>query len=124
MYKTLEEIAALPVFPELEQTDGGSSFVTGPPSGPGYVYFVTESGGTSYFKVGRTGNPSTRLSNLQTGNPRRLSMNPQNVQNMAEVEARVLKAMREKYSSAGGGTEWFSGNVTQAEKLFLKTVKG
>ena len=113
MYKTPEEIAALPVFPELE-SDGSSD--------KGYVYFVTESGGTSYFKVGRTGNPSTRLTNLQTGNPRRLSMNPQNVQNMAEVEARVLEAMREKFSSAGGGTEWFSGNVTQAEELFLSIV--
>ena len=119
-YKTPEEIAALPVFPEPEQTDGRGCVG----DGEGYVYFITESEGTSYFKVGQTVNPVKRRSDLQTGNPRVLDMNPVSVSSMGSTEARLLQAMREKYSQASGGTEWFSGNVAQAQKLFMSIVKG
>ena len=52
---TPEEIAALPVFPEPEETGGGTVTTDGGTivaDGRGYVYFITESGHTSYFKVG------------------------------------------------------------------------
>ncbi|CAI8025919.1 hypothetical protein GBAR_LOCUS14940 [Geodia barretti] len=117
-YKTPEEIAALPVFPEPEQTDGGSFLG----DGQGYVYFITESGNTNYFKVGKTVDPNTRRMNLQTGSPRRLDMSPVCVSSMASAEARVLQVMRENYQSTDGGTEWFYGNVAQAKRLFMSTV--
>ena len=117
--KTLEEIAALPVFPEPEETDGGTVSA----GGPGYVYFITESGHTSYFKVGKTGNPKTRCMNLQTGNPRKLTMDPHQVANMDTVEKRVLQAMTARYSKTTGGKEWFSGDVAEAYNLFLTIVR-
>ena len=117
--KTLEEIAALPVFPEPEETDGGTVSA----DGPGYVYFITESGHTSYFKVGKTGNPKTRCMNLQTGNPRKLTMDPHQVANMDTVEKRVLQAMTARYSKTTGGKEWFSGDVAEAYNLFLTIVR-
>ena len=51
-------------------------------------------------------------------------MNPQKVSNMAAVEARLLQTMRENYSGADGGTEWFCGNVTQAQRQFMSIVRG
>ena len=115
---TVEEIAALPVFPEPEQTDGGTIAA----AGPGYVYFITEDGDTSYFKVGQTVNPNTRRINLQTGNPRKLKMEARKVANMDTVEKRLLQAMTAKYSKTTGGKEWFSGNVAEAYNLFLTIV--
>ena len=121
--KTPEEIAALPVFPEpgqaTVQTDGGTIAA----DGPGYVYFITESGHTNYFKVGKTGDPKTRCMNLQTGNPRKLKMDPHQVANMDTVEKRVLKAMTDKYGKTNGGKEWFSGDVAEAYNLFLTIVR-
>ena len=69
VYQTPEEISQLPVIGGGEETDGGSYLASG------YVYLIWENG-TNYFKVGRTGTPSKRLSDLQTGNPRRLDMAP------------------------------------------------
>ena len=121
---TPEEIAALPVFPEPEQTDGGTVQTNGgtiDADDPGYVYFMIESGPTSYFKVGRTVNPKIRAGNLQTGNPRELTMQAIEVPQM-KVEDRLKEAMAAKYNRANGGKEWFSGNVAEAYKLFLAIV--
>ena len=113
--KTPEEIAALQVFPEPDQTDGGSIAQ----DGRGYVYFITEHGNTGYFKVGQTINPSKRRINLQTGNPRMLNMDLHVVSDMDAVEGRLLEAMAERYPKTSGGKEWFKGDVEEAYKLFL-----
>ncbi|CAI8056480.1 hypothetical protein GBAR_LOCUS30779 [Geodia barretti] len=122
---TPEEIAALPVFPEPEETGGGTVTTDGGTivaDGRGYVYFITESGHTSYFKVGKTGDPNTRCMNLQTGNPRKLKMEARKVANMDTVEKSVLQAMAARYSKTTGGREWFSGDVAGAYNLFLTIV--
>ena len=129
-YQTVDEIAALQVYPEPErdselsrgvQPDGGSH------SSPGYVYFLSETGGTNYFKVGLSGNPGKRRSDLQTGNPRLLRMNFQSVEDMLSVEQRLIQAMSARYQRGDGGTEWFlaiPGGLTQAEELFSDIVRG
>ena len=123
---TPEEIAALPVFPEPGQTDRGTVQtygVTAAADGPGYVYFMIESGDTGYFKIGRTVDPNTRRMNLQTGNPRELRMEPHQVANMNAVENRLKEAMAARYHRTDGGTEWFSGDVTEAYNVFLTIVR-
>jgi hypothetical protein len=123
---TPEEIAALPVFPEPGQTDGGTVQTDGgtiAADGRGYVYFMTESGNNNYFKVGKTVNPNTRRGNLQTGNPRKLKMEAFKVARMGAAEKRVLKAMTAKYGKTNGGKEWFSGNVEEAYYLLLTILR-
>ena len=126
---TPEEIAALPVFPEPGQADGGTVQTDGGTivaDGRGYVYFMIESNGdTGYFKVGKTVDPNTRRMNLQTGNPRKLRMEPCKVAYMGAVERRVKQVMAANYNKTDGGKEWFSsGDVNKAYYLFLKTVRG
>jgi hypothetical protein len=124
---TPEEIAALPVFPEPEETGGGTVTTDGGTivaDGRGYVYFMVESNGdTGYFKVGKTVDPNTRRMNLQTGNPRELRMEPHQVANMNAVENRLKEAMAARYHRTDGGTEWFSGDVTEAYNVFLAIVR-
>ena len=129
-YKTVEEIAALPVYPEPEsdaerssrvQADGGS------PSSPGYVYFLSETGGTNYFKIGRSGTPNKRYSDLQTGNPRLLRMNPEFVNNMLRLEQQLHRAMAARYPRGDGGTEWFlaeTGGLGPAQQIFMRIING
>jgi hypothetical protein len=115
-YQTPEEIAALKKFPEPEgdETDG-------PASSPGYVYFVTENG-TNNFKVGRTVDPQRRLSELkrEQSQSQELRMRSVYVSNMLEAEQSLLDAMREKFSGTSRGTEWFTGDVAKAQRLFTR----
>ena len=123
-FLTPEEIAALPVFPELESDDkcGGSDEAdgSGARSWRGYVYIVTEKGNKNVFKVGLTGNPDKRRQDLQTGQPRKLIMTPVQVSDMAAAERDLLQAMGEKFGKADGGKEWFNGDVTHAKKVFTR----
>ena len=111
-YHTAEEIAALPVFPETEETDGD-----GPFSSEGYVYFITEDG-TDNFKIGLSGNPEQRRKSLQTGSAYALKMTIKKVSDMAACEKRLLEKMEEKFEPTGGGTEWFTGDVKKARRVF------
>ena len=87
---------------------------------PEYVYLITEST-TKYFKVGQSGDPEKRLGELQTGNPRDLKLHfKKQVTDMAKAEDQLLQKLREKNSGfkpCGGGTEWFSGDVTKAKEM-------
>jgi hypothetical protein len=127
-YMTLEEIAKLKVYPEpgvAAVTGGIKADLVGDASGPGYAYFIAEGGGTNYFKVGRTVNPEERLGNLQTGNPRRLDMNAQHVNNMLATEQQLKAAMAGRYPRGDGGTEWFlapPGGLGEAQDLFMEIV--
>jgi hypothetical protein len=102
---------------------GGESF-----SRPGYVYFA-RAGSTFYFKVGRTGDPKTRLSNLQTGNHLQLHMKLVFVKDMEKVEDELITTLKTK----GEGIthqrgEWFKATNTtsfdKAKDCFETTVKG
>jgi hypothetical protein len=125
-YKTLEEIGALQVYPEPEAAVGGSIEPdAGSYSSPGYVYFMSETGGTDYFKVGLTSDPRSRYGNLQTGNPRRLMMNLVWVPSMLDFERQLLAAMSQRYRQGDGGREWFlalPGGIGQAEHLFMAVI--
>ena len=112
-YHTAEELAALPVFSETEETDGPA----GPASSEGYVYFITEVG-TDNFKVGRSGNTNSRLRDLQTGNPNELKIITKRVSDMLASENLLLEKMEEKFKPTGGGTEWFTGDVKKARRVF------
>ena len=118
-YQTLEEIDALQTFPEPD----GEEDADGPASAPGYVYFVTENG-TNNFKVGRTVDPKRRSSELRSEWGQNLRMGPKCVSNMLEAERSLLGAMRADNQDfvclKSRGTEWFSGNVAEAQSLFME----
>lgn len=113
--KNPEKTAALPE-PAGDDTDGPASI-------PGFVYLVNEEG-SNFFKIGRAVDPDKRLADLQTAQPRKLEMNAVPVSNMAQAEACLKEVMKKHYSGTTGGTEWFRGDVAEAEKLFKSTVKG
>ena len=104
-----EEIAALPVFSNTVKTDG-------PASSEGYVYYITDD--MNNFKVGRSVDPYRRLRDLQTGNPNELKIITKKVSDMAECEKRLLEKMEKRFESTGGGTEWFTGDVKKARRVF------
>ena len=83
----------------------------------GFVYFITEVG-TNNFKVGRSVDPEDRLRDLQTGNSKKLKMTTKRVSNMVACENLLLEKMEEKFESTGGGTEWFTGDVEKARRVF------
>jgi hypothetical protein len=102
---------------------GGESF-----SRPGYVYFA-RAGSTFYFKVGRTGDPKTRLSNLRTGNPLELRMKLVYVTDMKTAEGELIRTLKTK---EGEGIthqrgEWFEATNTtsfnKAQDYFAEIVE-
>ena len=97
----------------------------------GYVYLIEEDNpgaGATNFKIGRSVNPRTRLSNLQTGNPRRLTMiSCVPVGDYVACEQHLKNALNQRYrSTLGGGTEWYTahGNDEAGDLrgLFTRTV--
>ena len=125
-FLTLEEIEALLVFPE---TNLGGGDDTDAPS-RGYVYLIEEVNrdgrAPKNFKVGQTLNPSKRLSDLQTGNPRKLNMRPEAVKNMDACENELLSALSNYRCTLGGGTEWFTAQPNQVGNLkgtFTRVVR-
>ena len=132
-FLSLEEIEKLPVYlePESESAgtirdDGGGAYAA-----KGYVYLMqeesTDSAGPIYFKVGMTGNLKSRLSNLQTGNARKLQMCCETVKvnNMSLAEGDLKQTMWKYKCVLGGGTEWFTVQLSQVDNfkgLFTQTV--
>ena len=90
-------------------------------SGHGHVYLIQEKNNTlpdQNFKVGRTGSPSSRLSNLQTGNPRLLDyVCCPKVTNMRDAEDAALKALAVFPCTLGGGKEWFTVSKNKINTL-------
>ena len=116
---TLQDIESLSVFPEtaVEQLFNG------------YVYLIEEGNpypDASYFKIGFSVNPNERLRNLQTGNPRKLTLVYfQRVRDHVACEGRLKNALRNYESTLGGGTEWYTASINNARYLkgiFTRTV--
>ena len=122
------ELCALKVYPEdvNVSTEDVDTSVT-----PGYVYVIQESidgEATGYYKVGMTGEPYKRLSDLRTGNVRRLGFTrTDEVTDMRSAEGAAQKALtKERYSvDLGGGKEWFFADHRREQafyKIFDKEV--
>jgi len=80
----------------------------------GYVYFICEKNSRGRFKIGRTvKHPDLRMRELQTGNPRKLSM-----YGWITVSDNVaLEAFFHKYFARQRGLgEWFKVSPRQIEK--------
>ena len=79
---------------------------------PGLMYIIQEAT-SNYYKVGVSKNEGTlasRLSNLQSGNWRELTIKKTNdVSNMNLAEQDAHNKLEPEHVSKGGGTEWFQG---------------
>ena len=77
---------------------------------PGLIYIIQEAL-SNYFKVGVSTTKETvkrRISNLQSGNWRRLTLKQTNaVSNMNLAEKEAHKSLQDVQVRAGGGQEWF-----------------
>ena len=74
----------------------------------GYVYILKERN-EDYYKIGSTTDPNTRVSNLQTGNPRKLEyVRIYVADDCLQAENLAYNSVTPTYSAnLGGGTEWF-----------------
>ena len=94
----------------------------------GYVYLIEEDNpgaGALYFKIGKTVDPNKRISDLQTGNPRKLNMRYWPVRDHTDCENKLKTALRNYRSRLGGGTEWYTASANSARSLkaiFSRTV--
>lgn len=78
-----------------------------PVTGDGcYIYVIREKY-TDYYKVGKTVNPSKRLGDLQTGNPRELIFKRIKKVEDKKWEKYVQDNLKDYSVTQGGGTEWF-----------------
>jgi len=62
---------------------------------------------TDYYKVGHPQNPHSRISDLQTGNPRKLIYLCSVQENESTDEKKVHQHLADYRVELGGGTEWF-----------------
>ena len=77
------------------------------PHAPGHVYLIHMQD-TSFFKIGMSLDPATRLRTLQTGNPRPLRLlGVREVEDMLAAEARLHRRFDSQGVKDGGGREWF-----------------
>jgi len=88
---------------------------------PSYVYFILDEGADA-VKIGYSNNPSSRLSDLQVGNPRRLS-----ILNIIEFETDAEAALHEcrlhkEYENYGIGGEWFKRLPQFENESYTRTV--
>ena len=87
----------------------------------GFIYIIREDQG-EYYKIGGASDLGQRLSNLQTGNPRRLNFERVYVAGDCKHAENLAANRVENYSAnLGGGTEWFH---VEANNLgdFLQSV--
>lgn len=79
----------------------------------GYIYLI-RSGDGPLYKIGRTKDPESRLSNLQAGNPAPLTLvNCACVDDAAKIEAAYHRSLKE-YAVFG---EWFALPETTAQAI-------
>ena len=117
--QVLPKTSALNIYPE--DVDFGTEDVDAPKQG--YIYVIRESvngGATGFYKVGRTGDPVKRLSDLQTGNVRPLDFTRTvEVTDVYRAEAAAHKALATySVTTYGGGTEWFRANAQQERSFY------
>ena len=113
--KVLPKTSALNIYPE--DVDFGTEDVDAP-CRQGYIYVISESvngRATGFYKVGRTGYPDKRLSDLRTGNVRPLDFTRiVEVTDVSRAEAAAHNALATySVTTYGGGTEWFRANAQQ-----------
>ncbi|XP_038639296.1 uncharacterized protein LOC119956285 isoform X2 [Scyliorhinus canicula] len=70
------------------------------------VYLLREEG-SDYYIVGHSNNYQRRISELQTGNPRKLICLCSTIMNDKDDEKKVREALEEYKVNLGGGTKWF-----------------
>ena len=115
------ELCALKVYPKdvnvsAEDVDANVT--------PGYVYVIQESiegEATGCYKVGMSGDPYKRRSDLQTGNVRRLDFTrADEVTDMRSAEDAAQKALTEEGYSVdlGGGKEWFFADHRRQQAFY------
>ena len=95
----------------------------------GYVYLIEEDNpgaGATNFKIGRSDDPFERRANLQTGNPRRLTLvNYPQVRDPVACEGILKNHLSGYHSTLGGGTEWYtvrSDRTSSFKGFFTRTV--
>ena len=115
---TLEESESLPWFPDTALVQEER-----------YVYLIEEDNlgaGATNFKIGRSDDPDTRRTNLQTGNPRRLTLvNYREVTDPVACEGILKNHLSGYHSTLGGGTEWYtvrSDRTSSFKGFFTRTV--
>ena len=89
------------------------------------VYLILEGNndpdGPLFYKVGKTDNSKKRLSDLQTGNPRKLQYEEKvEVKDMTAAENSAKEALKEYKCTFGGGTEWFKVGLDKRGDLIKK----
>ena len=97
------------------------------PEVKGYVYLLEEkeeSGdATGFYKVGKAVDIEIRISNLQTGNVRKLRVKRKvEVYNYTAAEKKAHKNLRDYKVNLGGGKEWFQVEESELE-MFIGTFK-
>lgn len=80
------------------------------------LYFYLISDGTGAYKIGRSNNPTKRLSALQVGSSRKLVLIHYAEINQPEVE----QALHEMFDEAKERGEWF--NLTNTQLAFIKSL--
>jgi hypothetical protein len=96
-----------------------------------HVYLLVEKNdddpsGKKNYKVGRSGNPGVRITNLQTGNPRKLEFVPDckiEVEDGPVAEQAAKEALKGYKCKLGGGTEWFTAQTRQEKAKLIETYK-
>ena len=89
-----------------------------------YVYILEECKGdkpTGYYKIGKTRNLEKRISDLQTGNPRKLRHKKSKaVTDSTATESKLLKHpdLSEYKAQHEGGREWFKVKEEDLESFY------
>lgn len=86
------------------------------------VYLMREQNMT-YYKVGRAKDPQKRLSDLQTGNPRKLILVCYVEVQDGKKEKEVQEKLKEYQANLGGGTEWFNLDTELKVNKAIKLIK-
>jgi len=79
-----------------------------------YTYLIESNG---LFKIGITSNLKTRLSQIQTGNPHKVSLICTKVWSTKEIALFIEQSLHYKYRNLRLNGEWF--NLVQEDLLFI-----
>ena len=92
---------------------------------PGHVYLIRDKPAIMaevvHYKVGQSNDREKRISDLQTGNPRKLEFSSEvAVNDMNKAERAAKAALGEYKCTLGGGIEWFTVPAGGEEKTLVK----
>lgn len=86
------------------------------------VYFIIEEPYAGYVKIGRTKNPQQRLTNLQTGNPRKLLIFREIPCNNLAAAQVIENELHAQYKKFRAHREWFKLSKTEISKIHSEFV--